>query len=143
MAQMPEHLMKDWHERKVVLAFKEWLEGRGWTVEIETKDFIDLVATNERGERIVAEAKGKTTGRPGAGLDTVYGQLLRRMPPEVVDDPKTRFAVVIPPTATEAALRVSQRIRDLLNIDIYTVDDDKNVELLDQSEAAHPIEKRQ
>jgi tetratricopeptide (TPR) repeat protein len=35
----------------------------------------------ERGdEKLYAEVKGKTTSRPGVGLDTLYGQLLRRCP---------------------------------------------------------------
>lgn len=128
---MPEDLKKDWHEHKVVQVFKEWLESRGWTVEVETEDFIDLVATKDD-QRIVAEAKGRTAGRPGIGLDTVYGQLLRRMRPEVTQGFKTRFAVVIPPSATTAAVRVLKEVRNQLDIDIYTVDDDGTVELLQQ-----------
>jgi hypothetical protein len=56
-------------------------------------------------ETIYAEVKGRTKSRPGAGLDTLYGQLLRRMPVEEVGDPNTRFAVVIPTGAEAAALR--------------------------------------
>jgi hypothetical protein len=67
---------------------------------------------------------------PGAGLDTLYGQLLRRMPAEEVGDPNTRFAVVVPTGAEAAALRVSRRVRDLLRIDVYAVSDDRQVEKL-------------
>lgn len=119
---------RDWHERVVVHAFRQWLKAQGWKTEIE-KDFVDVVA--RRGsETIYAEVKGRTKGRPGAGLDTLYGQLLRRMPAEEVGDPHTRFAVVIPTGAEAAALRVSRRVRDVLRIDVYVVSDDGQVEVL-------------
>ena len=63
-------------------------------------------------------------------MDTLYGQLLRRMPAEEVGDPHTRFAVVIPTGAGGAALRVPRRIRDVLRIDVYAVSDDGQVEML-------------
>src|SRR3954452_13212280 len=82
----------EWHERDVVVpAFRQWLETRGWETETET-GFVDVVA--RRGNEIIyAEVKGRTKSRPGAGLDTLYGQLLRRMPVEEVGDLTTRFAV--------------------------------------------------
>src|SRR4051812_39998289 len=94
----------EWHERDVVVpAFQLWLETQGWETETET-EWVDVVA--RRGsETIYAEVKGRTKGRPGAGLDTLYGQLLRRMPDEEDDDPRTRFAVVIPTGMETAALR--------------------------------------
>ena len=90
---------------------------------------MDVVA-HRGNETIYAEAKGRTKSRPGAGLDTLYGQLLRRMPAEEVGDPDTRYAVVIPTGAEAAALRVPRRVRDLLRIDIYAVSDDGQVERL-------------
>src|SRR3954447_12470608 len=109
----------EWHERDVVVpAFRRWLETEGWETETET-GFVDVVA--RRGtETIYAEVKGRTKSRPGAGLDTLYGQLLRRMPAEEVDNSTTRFAVVIPAGAETAALRVPKRVRDVLRIDIYS-----------------------
>ena len=93
----------EWHERDVVVpAFRRWLESQGWETETET-GFVDVVA--RRGdETIYAEVKGRTKSRPGAGLDTLYGQLLRRMPVEEVGVPNTRFAVVIP-TARPIVIR--------------------------------------
>jgi hypothetical protein len=82
---------------------------------------------NEATKKLYAEVKGRTTSRAGVGLDTLYGQLLRRMPPEEVGEQKTRFAVVIPNNAETAALRVPVRVRDLLRIDVYTVSDDGQV----------------
>ena len=123
----------EWHERDVVVpAFRRWLEAQGWETEIET-GWVDVLA--RRGdETIYAEVKGRTKSRPGAGLDTLYGQLLRRMPVEEVG-PNTRFAVVIPTGAEAAALRVPRRVRELLRIDIYVVSDDGQVEHLPGLEA--------
>ena len=128
MSHWPEDRKKDWDEARIVTAFSQWLEARGWTVETE-KDYIDVVA--ERGaEKLLAEVKGRTKSRPGAGVDSLYGQLLRRMPPEEVGEPTTRFAVVVPDSSETAALRVPKRVRDALRIDIYTVTDSRQVEIL-------------
>jgi hypothetical protein len=105
-----------------------WLEAQGWETEAETA-FVDVVARRGN-ETIYAEVKGRTKSRPGAGLDTLYGQLLRRMPAEEVDDPHTRFAVVIPSGLEAAALRVPRPVRERLRIDIYAVSDDGQVEKL-------------
>ena len=119
----------EWHERDVVVpAFRQWLEAQGWETETET-EFVDVVA-HRGNETIYAEVKGRTNSRPGAGLDTLYGQLLRRMPAEEVGDPNTRFAVVVPAGAEAAALRVPKRVRDVLRIDVYAVSDDGQVERL-------------
>jgi hypothetical protein len=119
-----------WDEDRVVRAFCHWLKTEGWTTVETEKDYIDVVA--ERGdEKLYAEVKGKTKGRPGVGLDTLYGQLLRRMPPEEVGESDTRFAVVVPDNAEAAALRVPVRVRDILRIDVYTVSADGQVEIVD------------
>jgi hypothetical protein len=68
---------------------------------------------------IYAEAKGRTTA-PGLDVDTGYGQLLRRMPDE--DQPATRYAIVVSTEALRAAQRIPRRVRQLLRIDVYTVD---------------------
>ena len=88
---------------------------------------MDVVA-HRGNETIYAEVKGRTNGRPGAGLDTLYGQLLRRMLAE--EDLNTRFAVVIATGLEAAALRVPRRVRDVLRIDVYAVADDGRVEML-------------
>lgn len=119
----------EWHERDVVVpVFCKWLEAKGWETETEKKH-VDVVARRGN-ETIYAEVKGRTNKPPGAGLDTLYGQLLRRMPAEEVGDPNTRFAVVIPTGAEAAALRVPRRVRDILRIDVYAVSDDGHVEKL-------------
>lgn len=110
-------------EIRIVDAFCSWLEGQGWAIQREVK-FVDVVAEKD-GERIYAEAKGRTTA-PGLDIDTLYGQLLRRMPPEEVGT--ARFAVVVPSISVHMAERVPARVRDLLRISIYSVDEQGNVE---------------
>ena len=103
-------------EKRVVDAFCRWLEGQGWTCSREV-EFVDLVGERD-GKRIYAEAKGRTAAI-GLDVDTLYGQLLRRMP---IEDSDARFAVVVPTEALSAALRVPERVRELLRIDVYSVD---------------------
>jgi hypothetical protein len=104
-------------EERVVAAYANWLEEQGWVMRREV-DFVDVYA--ERGEgKLYAEAKGQTTAI-GLDVDTLYGQLLRRM-----KDPETgaQYAVVVPTAALAAALRVPAWIRDRLHIAVYEVDD--------------------
>jgi hypothetical protein len=104
-------------EERVVRAFVDWLLGQGWTVDREV-EFVDVYA--ERGpERLYAEAKGRTAAM-GLDVDTMYGQLLRRM-----KDPGggARYAVVVPTAAVAAALRVPDWVRQRLAIEVYEVSD--------------------
>lgn len=107
-------------EQRVVDAFCRWLEDEGWTVSREV-EFGDVVAERD-GEAIYAEAMGETAAM-GLDIDTLYGQLLRRMP--ITDDSVARFAVVVPSPALPAATRVPRRVREMLRIDIYSIDDAK------------------
>ncbi len=104
-------------ERRVIDAFCRWLTGAGWRIEREV-EFCDVVAERD-GERVYAEAKGRTTS-PGLDVDTLYGQLLRRMP--VAEDPRATFAVVVPTEAARAALRVPARVRRILRVRVFEVD---------------------
>lgn len=108
-------------EKRVVNAFSDWLECQGWAVTPEA-GFADVYA-ERGGEKLYAEAKGRTA-EIGLDVDTLYGQLLRRM-----TDPRasTRYAVVVPTIALTAARRVPPQVRDLLHIDIYEVDDSDQV----------------
>jgi len=84
-----------------------------------------------RGEEILfAEVKGNTKARPGAGVDSMYGQLLRRMAPEEAAERGRSYAVIVPTRSIAAALRVRRRVRDLLGIAVYSVADDGHVELV-------------
>ena len=39
-----------------------------------------------------------------------------------VDDPRVRYAIVVPPASLSKVVRVSARVRALLRIDVYSVD---------------------
>lgn len=98
-------------------AYAGWLQDNGWTVRREV-DFADVYA--ERGqERLYAEAKGRTAAI-GLDVDTLYGQLLRRM-----KDPSdaAQYAVVVPTAGLSAALRVPAWVRHRLAVEVYEVDD--------------------
>ena len=109
-------------EARVVHAFCTWLESRGWTTAREIKH-VDVVGT--RGEQhLYAEAKGRTAAM-GLDINTLYGQLLRRMP---VEEPaNTSYAVVVPDAALKLALDVPERIRQLLGIHVYGVSETGDV----------------
>jgi hypothetical protein len=106
-------------EQRVIDAFARYLTDRRWSVSPEV-EFCDLVAERD-GERLFVEAKGRTAAI-GIDVDTMYGQILRRMP--LVEDPAARFAVVVPTRAEQAALRVPARVRALLNVEVFVVDDE-------------------
>lgn len=105
-------------EQRVVDAFARYLSQQGWAVSREV-EFCDLVAERD-GERLFIEAKGRTAAI-GTDVDTMYGQILRRMP--IAEDAAARFAVVVPTRAGQAALRVPPRVRALLSVEVFVVDD--------------------
>jgi hypothetical protein len=109
-------------EARVVDAFCAHLERQGWTVEREVK-YADVKATRG-GQTLFAEAKGRTTAI-GLDVDTLYGQLLRRLPEEA--DPNTVLAVVVPEEAVKAALRVPHWVRSRLGVDVYAVSNQGDV----------------
>lgn len=106
----------------MVAAFVTWLEARGWTVHRKVA-FCDVVA-RRGGVTLYAEAKGRTAA-PGLDVDTLYGQLLRRVPLDAAD---TCFGVVVPSEARSFALRVPDTVRRLLDITVYVVDPAGSVE---------------
>jgi hypothetical protein len=109
-------------EARVVDAFCSWLKAQGWTTQREVA-FVDIAAS--RGDqRLYAEAKGRTSA-VGLDVDTLYGQLLRRMPAEKLG--QAIFAVVVPDVAVKAAERGPVRIREVLGIEIYGVGEDGSV----------------
>lgn len=109
-------------ESDVQVAFKRWLAAEGWVVKSFPQDqWLDVYA-ERGGARLLAEVKGRTS-EPGIDADIAYGQLLRGMPTE--DDPQAQFALVVPdwPRSVRAAARVPARIRKLLRVTLYAVDD--------------------
>ncbi|NAZ86466.1 hypothetical protein [Kineococcus indalonis] len=149
----------------MVAQFSTWLCQGGWQVRTEV-DFCDVVATRE-GQVLYAEAKGRTAA-PGLDVDTMYGQLLRRMlsragvqhgtsdrnacdhtssstggdaTGEVPGNPaggaaahtagrQVRYGIVVPHTARAHALRVPESVRARLDIDVYVVSDEGDVEVI-------------
>ena len=109
-------------ERPVEDAFKRWLEHEGWTLISEAGSWADFIA--ERGdERLVGEVKGYTGGSTGLDVDTMFGQLLRRMKPGAA----TTWAVVIPTRSLTAVLRVPLDVRRRLEIRVFEVTDNDTV----------------
>jgi hypothetical protein len=104
-------------EARVVAAFCEHLRSAGWEVTTEVAQ-CDVVGVRD-GRVIYAEAKGRTAS-PGLDVDTMFGQLLRRMPNE--DDAAARWAVVVPADIVWAVMRVPHRVRQILRVDAYSVD---------------------
>lgn len=104
-------------EARVIEAFCSYLEEQGWRVKREVR-FVDVMATKDEAT-LYAEAKGRTASI-GLDVDTLYGQLLRRLPEEAEGD---LLGVVVPEEAVAAALRVPQWIRDRLRIRIWAVSD--------------------
>jgi hypothetical protein len=118
-------------EERVVSAFCRWLDGQGWAVQREV-DFCDVVARRDD-ETLYAEAKGRTAAI-GLDVDTMYGQLLRRVP--LHDTGSARFGVVVPTEARAAALRVPEATRRLLRITVYVVDETGQVETVSASSSS-------
>lgn len=108
-------------EARVVAVFAAWLRANGWHVETE-KAFADVDAVRG-GERLIAEAKGWTSS-PGLDVDTLYGQLMRRITPS---DEGTTYGVVVPEEARTAALRVHRDVLRKLRIHVYVVTADGDV----------------
>ena len=121
-------LTVEWDEREVVRAFCRSLESEAWITQIE-QDYVDVVA-HRADQTILAKVKGRTNRRPAAGANTLDGQLLRRMPPDEVGEPMSRFAVVVP-TGVEPAAFASRGELEARRIDIYAVSDNGQVERLD------------
>jgi hypothetical protein len=78
---------------------------------------VDVLATKGT-QRLHAEAKGRTAS-VGLDVDTLYGQLLHRMPAEALG--AVIFAGVVPDTALVAAERLPPRIRATLEIHHFSV----------------------
>jgi hypothetical protein len=74
----------------VVDQFCSWLVAEGWSVEREVK-YVDVLA-RRNAVTLYGEAKGRTA-EVGVDVDTLYGQLLRRMPEERRET--DRLAVIV------------------------------------------------
>ena len=112
-------------EKQVEKAFAAYLRGDGWDVSTKNRDYVDLLA--KRGaEVIVAELKGHTSS-PGLDVDTGYGQLLRRIDPQVSG---VRYALVVPASMRYHVTRVRKGVRARLGVELYVIEDDGAVSLV-------------
>lgn len=102
-------------EQIVQAAFVAHLTAHGWAVR-EFVEHLDVLAT-KNGDVIRAEVKGPTGSNMNLDIDTMYGQLLRRM-----KDDGGRYGVVVPPQGVAGAARVPPWLRERLRVDIYEVD---------------------
>ena len=122
------------NEATGVELFSEWLESRGWNVQLEV-EHLDVLAT--KGDLTLrVEAKGHTK-YPGIDVDTAFGQILRRMN----SDPGVRYALVVPATIRSAVERVASDVRSLLRLGIYLVGEDGTVVDMDGPESTPPTEQ--
>ncbi len=109
-------------EAPVERAFKQWLEETGWTLIDEAGSWAEVIA--QRGdERLIGEVKGYTAGNTGLDIDTMFGQLLRRMKPGAA----TTWAVIVSSRSLIAVLRVPIEIRSALGIRVFEVRDNDEV----------------
>ncbi|MFD6414890.1 hypothetical protein [Streptomyces sp. NPDC060194] len=122
LAALTKVLARASDEDRVLDAFRTWLLAEGWTPVDPTDKWTDLEAVRGA-ERLICEAKGRTREK-GIDADIAYGQLLRRMTGQ---DPRTRYALVVPSSSLRAAARVPAHVRQLLRIDVYEVTDDSRV----------------
>ncbi|WP_407110960.1 hypothetical protein ACE1N8_21340 [Streptomyces sp. DSM 116494] len=122
LAALRKLLARDSDEDRVTDAFRTWLLGKGWTPVEPGDRWTDLEAVRGE-ERLICEAKGRTREK-GIDADIAYGQLLRRMTSQ---DPRTRYALVVPSSSVKAVERVPAHVRELLRIDVYEVTDDNGV----------------
>jgi hypothetical protein len=105
-------------EAPVERGFKRWLEQDGWRLISDASSWADVIA--ERGhERLVGEVKGYTSGNTGTDVDTMFGQLLRRMTPG--------GAIIVPTRTLPKVLRVPVEVRRALGIRVFEVRDDDEV----------------
>lgn len=111
-------------EDRVIRAFCSYLVSEGWQDVAREIAFVDVEATRD-GTRLRAEVKGETAGNKRKNVDSLYGQLLRRMQQE--DDPSVRYALVVPASSRVAALDVPTRVRKQLRITVYVVEKDGTV----------------
>jgi hypothetical protein len=110
-------------EAQVQSAFEDWLVAAGWTIKRVPGSWIDVTAERD-GLTLRAEVKGRTGTNTNLDVDTMYGQLLRRMTPDLAGG---RWAVVVPTSGLNAVMRVDARIRSMLGIEVFEVRDDGSV----------------
>lgn len=104
-------------EAEVQAAFVRHLLERGWDPTVDGSDHVD-VSARRGAEHLVAEVKGDT-GSPGTDVDTLVGQLLRRIDP----DTDERYVLVVTERLLAKVQRIAGRVLARLGIEVAVVDD--------------------
>lgn len=116
-------------EYEVEQKFAGYLESQGWTVVLDDRSHVDIIAEHPDGSRLLAEVKGETRSS-GVAFDILFGQLLRRMHDL---SGKTRHAVVIPESLVRFVLRVPEAVRERLGLEAWVVPSEGDPKMLDCS----------
>lgn len=111
-------------EAAVEDAFVSYLEADGWDVRRQVK-YVDVVATKD-GRTLKAEVKGRTGPSQGLDTDTMFGQILRRLPEQA--DEKFTAAAVVPAESISTVHRIPSWVLKRVGIVVYTVDTTGKVE---------------
>jgi F420-0:gamma-glutamyl ligase-like protein len=78
---------------------------------------VDVIAEHPNAGRLLAEVKGHTSDA-GTDIDTLFGQLLRRMADLTG---ATRYAVVVPESLRPTVERVPVEVRRRLGVEVWVV----------------------
>ena len=118
--------MNDGSEAQAEADFVAWLEARGWT-RTQRVGHADVTMIRD-GARLIGEVKGRTSS-PGTDVDTMFGQLLRRVDLGQTNDV---YAIAVPPELETAVRRVASEVLDALRISLFVIEPDGRVRF------AHP-----
>lgn len=118
--------MNDGSEAQVEADFVAWLEARGWT-RAQRVGHADVTMVRDD-VRLIGEVKGRTSS-PGTDVDTMFGQLLRRIDIGRSDDV---YAVAVPPELETVVGRVPSDVLYALKVGVFVVDRNGSVRV------AHP-----
>jgi hypothetical protein len=103
-------------EAEVEAAFVRYLEDDGWSVTLNGKDHLDVRAT-KAGKTLLAEVKGHTKS-PGTAVDIGFGQLLRRMDFDRLDE---RYCLVVPASLETFITRIAPSVFARAGIEVFVV----------------------
>ncbi|MDO8144389.1 MULTISPECIES: hypothetical protein [unclassified Isoptericola] len=104
-------------ETEVERRFADHLTAQGWKVTLDDPGYVDVIAKRPEERTLVAETTGHTSS-PGLDVDTMFGQLLRRMTDL---SGATRYAVVVPEDVVPKVRRIPPEVLRTLRIEVWCV----------------------